>query len=71
MRLLLHLGMQELTNEGQPAVLLMGRAQMSLAASQFPESLGTSTCCTVGKLVCVVWLGVEGMGGEGIDWGKY
>lgn len=66
MRLLLHLGMQELTNEGgQPAVLLVGRAQMSLAASQFPESLGTSTCCTVGKLVWVVWLGVEGMGRRG------
>lgn len=66
MSLLLYLGMQELTNEGgQPAVLFVGRAQMSLAASQFPESLGTSTWCTVGKLACVVRLGVEGMGRRG------
>ena len=38
---------------------------MSLAASQFPESLGTSTLCTVGKLACVVRLGVEGVGRRG------
>lgn len=64
--------MQELTNEGgQLAVLFVGRAQMSLAAGHFPESLGTSTLCTVGKLACVVRLGVEGVEGEGIDWGKY
>lgn len=66
MRLTLHLGMQELTNEGgQPAVLFVGQAQMSLAAGQFSESLGTSTLCTVGKLACVVRLGVEGVGRRG------
>lgn len=57
---MLHLGMQELTNEGgEPAALLVGRALLvSLAAGQFPESwLGTS--CTVGKPACVVRLGVK------------
>ena len=42
---MLHLGTQELTNEGgEPAALLVGRAQLSLATGQFPESrLGTGT----------------------------
>lgn len=53
--------MQKLTNEGgELAALLVGRAQLSLAASQFPESwLGTGTSCTMGKPACVVRLGVK------------